>query len=48
MSTTIRPTGSTDTHRIWGEAPGWAHCATCIDDMCDHLDLGDDMDLAAE
>lgn len=30
MSTTIRPTGSDDTHRIWGEVPGWAHCDAWI------------------
>lgn len=25
-SITIRPTGTDDTHRIVGSAPGWAYC----------------------
>ncbi|MFJ9558239.1 hypothetical protein ACIRPH_30915 [Nocardiopsis sp. NPDC101807] len=31
MITTIRPTGTNDTHYILGSAPGWAHCDAWID-----------------
>lgn len=31
MNITIRPTGTDDTHRILGAAPGWAHCDAWID-----------------
>ena len=45
MSTTIRPTGSDNTHRIWGEAPGWAYCDAWIP-SCDSAPDGEPITCA--